>query len=82
MVACSLGAFLWLLADGIGPWEAATSSELESEPEPDGAPQAHRDLAAIAEHFAPDHRAPAAALIEQAAKEFPDFDGTITELCR
>ncbi|GGK91688.1 SMI1/KNR4 family protein [Streptomyces flaveus] len=78
VVARNLGAFLWLLADGFGPWEAATSYE----PEPDWAPHANRDLAVIAEQFAPDHRAPAAAVIEQAAREFPDFDDTIMKLCR
>lgn len=73
-----MDAFLWLLADGFGPWEAATSDE----PEPDWAPQVNRDLAAIAERFAPGHRAPAAAIIAQAANEFPDFDDTIMKLCR
>ncbi|CAL9570680.1 hypothetical protein SUDANB174_04788 [Streptomyces sp. enrichment culture] len=78
VVARDLGAFLWLLADGFGPWEAATSYE----PEPDWAPQANRDLAAIAERFAPDRRASAAAIIAQATREFPDFDDTIMKLCR
>ncbi|MDO0936034.1 hypothetical protein QQY66_31670 [Streptomyces sp. DG2A-72] len=73
-----MGAFLWLLADGFGPWEAATSYE----PEPDWAPQVNRDLAAIAEQFAPDRRASAAAIIAQATREFPDFDDTIMKLCR
>lgn len=78
VVARDLGAFLWLLADGFGPWEAATSYE----PEPDWAPQVNRDLAAIAEQFAPDRRASAAAIIAQATQEFPDFDDTIMKLCR
>ncbi|MFF2063823.1 hypothetical protein ACFVWZ_18785 [Streptomyces sp. NPDC058200] len=78
VVARDLGAFLWLLADGFGPWEAATLYE----PEPDWAPQVNRDLAAIAEQFAPDRRASAAAIIAQATQEFPDFDDTIMKLCR
>ncbi|WP_257137197.1 SMI1/KNR4 family protein [Streptomyces sp. b62] len=78
VVARDMGAFLWLLADGFGPWEAATSDE----PEPDWAPQVNRDLAAVAERFAPNHRAPAAAIIDQAAHEFSDFDDTIEKLCR
>ncbi|GAA5069658.1 hypothetical protein [Streptomyces similanensis] len=78
VVARDPGAFLWLLADGFGPWEAATSYE----PEPDWAPQVNRGLVAIAEQFAPDRRASAAAIIAQATREFPDFDATIMKLCR
>ncbi|MER5560931.1 SMI1/KNR4 family protein [Streptomyces sp. NPDC002506] len=78
VVASNVAAFLWLLADGFGPWEAATSDE----PEPDWAPQVNRDLAAVAKRFAPDHRASAAAIIAQAAHEFPDFEDTIEKLFR
>lgn len=80
VVARDLGALLWLLADGFGPWEAVTS--YEPEPEPGWAPQANRDLAAIAERFAPDRRASGAAIIAEATQEFPDFDDTIMKLCR
>jgi hypothetical protein len=76
VVARDLGAFLWLLADGFGPWEAATSYE------PEWVPHPNRDLTALAEQCAPDHRAPATAVIEQATREFPEFDDTIMELCR
>ncbi|MEI5522001.1 SMI1/KNR4 family protein [Streptomyces brasiliscabiei] len=75
VVARNLGAFLWLLADGLGPWEAATAYE------PDQTPQPNPALTAVAEKFAPSFRAPAATVIEQAAGEFPDFDDTIMELC-
>ncbi|NYH53581.1 hypothetical protein HNR06_003170 [Nocardiopsis arvandica] len=78
VVALDLGAFLWLLADGFGPWEAATSYE----PDPRWAPHVDRELAAVAEQFAPDRRASAAAVIAQATQEFPDFDGTVMRLCR
>ncbi|GGM12308.1 hypothetical protein GCM10010129_65410 [Streptomyces fumigatiscleroticus] len=78
VVARNLGALLWLLADGFGPWEAATSHD----PEPDWAPHPNRDLTAIAERFAPDHRASAAVVIEQATREFPDFDNIVMKLCR
>ncbi|MFH8410962.1 hypothetical protein ACH4FX_40255, partial [Streptomyces sp. NPDC018019] len=76
VVARNLGAFLWLLADGFGPMEATTSYK------PDLVPQPDRDLEAIAEQFAPDHRASAAAVIEQATQEFPGFDDAIMALCR
>ncbi|MGW1728543.1 SMI1/KNR4 family protein [Streptomyces sp. NPDC002306] len=76
VVARSLGDFLWLLADGFGPQEAATDYE------PDRTPQPHEAFAAVARRFAPDRQQPAAAVIEQAAQEFADFDDTIMELCR
>ncbi|MEV4942902.1 SMI1/KNR4 family protein [Streptomyces zaomyceticus] len=76
VVARDLGGFLWLLADGFGPWEAATSYE------PDWTPRPNDELTAIAERFAPDQRQPAATVIEQAAAEFPDFDDIIMDLCR
>ncbi|MFB7168134.1 SMI1/KNR4 family protein [Streptomyces sp. NPDC056242] len=78
VVARDLGAFLWLLADGYGPWEAATSHD----PEPGWVPHRNQQLTVIAEQHAPEHRAPAVAVIEQAAQEFPGFDNTIMELCR
>ncbi|MFJ4918522.1 SMI1/KNR4 family protein [Streptomyces sp. NPDC088725] len=76
VVASDLGDFLWLLAAGLGPWEAVDSRE------PDWIPRAHPDLTAIAEQFAPDHRASATAVMERAAREFPDFDDIIMRLCR
>ncbi|MEU1196820.1 SMI1/KNR4 family protein [Streptomyces sp. NPDC005813] len=76
VVARDLGAFLWLLAGGFGPWEAATSYD------PDWTPSLHHELVAVAERFAADRQQSAAAVIEQATREFPDFDDTIMELCR
>ncbi|MFI7337206.1 SMI1/KNR4 family protein [Streptomyces sp. NPDC050085] len=78
VVARNLGAFLWLLADGFGPWEAATSDN----PEPDWTPCPNRELTAISEQFAAAHRASAVAVIGQAVREFPDFDDAIMALCR
>ncbi|MDN3243013.1 hypothetical protein [Glycomyces tritici] len=78
VVARDLGAFLWLLADGFGPWEAAAWLELE----PDWVPQFNHDLAAVAKLFAPDCRMSAMAIIVQAAQEFPDFNDEIMRLCR
>ncbi len=78
VVARDLGAFLWLLADGLGPWEAATPYG----PEPGSAAQPIEDLAAIAQRHAPDRRASAPAIIAEAAQEFPDFDDIIRGLCR
>ncbi|MFD8890782.1 SMI1/KNR4 family protein [Streptomyces sp. NPDC059566] len=75
VVARDLGDFLWLLADGFGPWEAATSYE------PDWKARPNPEFAAIAEGFAPHRRRSAAAVIELAAQEFPAFDDTIMGLC-
>ncbi|MFJ3901062.1 SMI1/KNR4 family protein [Streptomyces sp. NPDC090025] len=82
VVARDLGAFLRLLADGFGPWEAVTLYDPEPDPESDWVPGAHPDLAAVAEQFAPGRRASAADIIGRAAHEFPDFDDTIMKLCR
>ncbi|MFD4628372.1 SMI1/KNR4 family protein [Streptomyces sp. NPDC058284] len=76
VVARNLGAFLWLLADGFGPCEAVTSYE------PNWVPHCNRELTTIAEECAPDHRARASAVLQQATQEFPDFDDSIMELCR
>jgi hypothetical protein len=75
VVARSLDDFLWLLAGGFGPWEAATDHE------PGWTPQPNEVFAAIAKRFAPDREQPATAVIEQAAEEFPDFDDTMMGLC-
>lgn len=77
VVARDLAAFLWLLADGLGPWEAATTCD----PEPGWAPQPNEDLAAIAKQHAPDRRASALAITAEAAQEFPNFDDIIMGLC-
>nr|WP_235968613.1 SMI1/KNR4 family protein [Streptomyces mesophilus] len=76
VVARNLGDFLWLLADGFGPWEAATGYE------PDRTPCPGSELVAIAERFAPGRRQRGASVIEQAGAEFPDFDDIIMGLCR
>ncbi|MFJ9461498.1 SMI1/KNR4 family protein [Kitasatospora sp. NPDC101447] len=76
VVARNLGDFLWLLADGLGPWEAATPYSRDRVPRPS------QELAVVAERFAPGQRRSAAAVIELVTREFPDFDDTIMELCR
>ncbi|WP_138901667.1 SMI1/KNR4 family protein [Streptomyces albidochromogenes] len=75
VVARDLAEFLWVLAGGYGPWEAATP--YESDRVRRGTPE----LTAVAERFAPGGCRPAAVLIELAAKEFPTFDDIIMELC-
>lgn len=65
-----------VVARDLGPWEAATPYERDRVPRPS------QELAAIAERFAPGRCRSAAAVIELAAEEFPDFDDIIMELCR
>jgi hypothetical protein len=76
VVARNLGDFLWLLAAGFGPWEAATSHETAWTPHP------NQQLTVIAERFAPGQRQSPTAVIEQATREFPEFDDSMMELCR
>ncbi|MGW2726098.1 SMI1/KNR4 family protein [Streptomyces sp. NPDC001494] len=75
VVARDLNAFLWLLAGGYGPWEAATSYAS------DWTPRHNQKLTAVAKRFAARSEQPAAAVVEQATQEFPDFDETIMTLC-
>ncbi|MFE2721274.1 SMI1/KNR4 family protein [Kitasatospora sp. NPDC059327] len=76
VVARDLGDFLWLLAGGLGPWEAATPYGSDPSPRPS------RRLTAVAERFAPERQRPATAVVERAVREFPDFDDTVMALCR
>jgi hypothetical protein len=75
VIARDLGDFLWLLADGLGPCEAADPRERDRLSRP------NQVLAAIAERFAPGRRQSAGAVINAAAQEFPGFDDFIMELC-
>ncbi|MET7289812.1 SMI1/KNR4 family protein [Streptomyces sp. NPDC005573] len=76
VIASDLAGFLWLLAAGLGPREAATTDDPGWSPRPDHA------LTEVAERFAAGHRRPPSAIVERAGREFPDFDDMIMELCR
>ncbi|WP_240742294.1 SMI1/KNR4 family protein [Micromonospora zingiberis] len=76
VVAQNLPAYLWLLADGFGPWEAAQYPEHEHQPRPD----ARRTE--IAERRAAAHRRSAGEVITAARDEFPDFEELIDSMCR
>lgn len=75
VIARDLGDFLWLLADGLGPCEAADLHERQRATRP------NPELRSVAERFAPGRNRSAATVIELATQEFPDFDDTIAELC-
>ncbi|MFF8512009.1 SMI1/KNR4 family protein [Streptomyces sp. NPDC015492] len=74
VVAGNLSDFLWVLADGFGPMEAALYPEWERRP--DGAP------AGIAERYATTPRRPAREIVEEARAEFASFSDDIDALCR
>ncbi|WP_225626979.1 SMI1/KNR4 family protein [Streptomyces werraensis] len=72
VVAGNLSDFLWLLADGIGPWEAVVLDE--DTPHPEGALP---DLAAL--HATTPRREPRTIKAE-AREEFPDFPSFVGDL--
>ncbi|MFC0540886.1 SMI1/KNR4 family protein [Kutzneria chonburiensis] len=73
VIASDLADFLWLLADGSGPYEAVEDPERPSRP--------HPELTAIAERHAPAARKSAAEVISLARQRFPQFEGMIDEAC-
>ncbi|MFG1657646.1 hypothetical protein ACGFIY_14055 [Micromonospora chersina] len=75
-MAQSLWACLWLLADGIGPWEAAAFPDHEHEPRRDGR------LTEIAQRWTLSQRRSAGEVIIAAREEFPGFDELIDSMCR
>ncbi|MGS2613885.1 SMI1/KNR4 family protein [Micromonospora sp. LZ34] len=76
VVAQNLWAYLWLLADGFGPWEATEYPNHEHEPRTD--PR----VMEIAERWAPSHRMSAGEVIAAAREEFPGFEALIESMCR
>ena len=77
VVAPDLSGFLWVLAEGFGPAEAA--DECATAEDAYGEPRA--ELTAIAERFVPGGRRPAREIIKAARAEFPDFEDHILGLC-
>lgn len=74
VVAGSLSDFLWVLADGFGPREAALDAERE--PRPDAA------LTDLAQRHATTPRRPAREIITEAQAEFASFADDQDALCR
>ncbi|MER5781353.1 SMI1/KNR4 family protein [Streptomyces mobaraensis] len=75
VVARDLSAFLWLLADGFGPYEAVDPRERTRPAR--RVPQ----LVALAARFAPEGRQSAKTVMDEAAREFPGFEDEIQRLC-
>lgn len=74
VVACDLSSFLWLLADGSGPYEATEHPNRRSYP--------NREFTAVAEKHAAGERMTAREVVAAARDEFPDFEDTMAELSR
>lgn len=74
VVACDLPSFLWLIADGSGPYEAVEHPTRRSTP--------HPEFTAIAEKHAGTERMTARQVVAAARDEFPDFEDTMVELSR
>ncbi|MFD0262619.1 SMI1/KNR4 family protein [Kitasatospora indigofera] len=74
VVAGSLSDFLWVLADGFGPLEAALEEGREARPD--------AVLTAVAERHATTPRRPAGLIIAEARAEFPTFTEELQDLCR
>ncbi len=74
LVARNLDDYLWILASGVGPYEAM------SYPESEGTP--NEEFVALATEHAPNARKPATELIRLANEAIPKFEETIRALCR
>jgi hypothetical protein len=74
VVACDLSSFLWLIADGSGPYEAVEHPLRRSQP--------HPEFTAIAEKHAAGKRMTAREVVAAARDEFPDFEDTMAEQTR
>ncbi|RKE16967.1 SMI1/KNR4 family protein [Streptomyces sp. TLI_171] len=75
VVARDLADFLWLLAGGLGPGEAADEYRRSPDLPADGT------RTAVAERFAPERRRPPLEIVESAGAEFPGFEAFVMELC-
>lgn len=69
VVAGSLSDFLWMMADGVGPFEAVFFKARTG--------RAHSELTELAERHAVTPRRSAEEIIESAQAEFPSFAGDI-----
>ncbi len=73
VVASTAHDFLWLLAGGLGPFEAVAY--------PDEKPE-NGQFAAFAMTHSPESRKSALEVLSRAKSEFPDFEQRIDVLCR
>lgn len=74
VVAGDLSSFLWVLADGIGPKEAAMYETYDARPD--------AVLTTLAERHATTPRRPAQEIITEAKAQFASFAADLDEFCR
>jgi hypothetical protein len=75
VVARDFYDYLWLLAEGVGPYEAVSYGADEEG-------DTNEELAAFAAEHAAAQKKSAAEVLAAAKKEFPDFEKDIRALCR
>jgi len=73
VVASTVHDFLWLMAGGLGPFEAVAY--------PDEKPE-NGQFAAFAMTHSPESRKSALEVLSRAKAEFPDFEQRVDALCR
>jgi hypothetical protein len=76
VVARDLSDYLWLLAGGLGPYEAV-ANEVKA-----GSGKKNAAFTDFAMKHAPEAKKSPSAVVRAARKEFPDFEKTIRALCR
>lgn len=83
VLARDLASFLWLLADDIGPWEAAlfVDPALDDDLEQEERPWSRADLAEVARRYAPDAARTARQVVLEAQAEFPRFGDLVQGWC-
>jgi hypothetical protein len=74
VVAADFNDYLWLLAGGVGPYEAVAYPDDETDP--------HEELTAFAEKHAPAARKTPQEVLARAKKEFPDFEKKMRALIK
>lgn len=73
IIAQNFKSYIWLFANGIGPYEAVAYPDIEISPS--------KEFIEFANEHAPNSKATTMTIIEQAKAEFPKFEEHIDELC-
>jgi hypothetical protein len=74
LVASRFADYLWLLASGVGPYEAVAYGDLERDPVP--------AFTEFATRHAPTQKKNASEVLDRVKAEFPEFEADIRALCK